>query len=91
MNVTVGPLFENHEKTIHYSSLEDAEVVLVFERNNVGLKELSQVLSEQTSDSSAFLNAMCLIQYVLNCEQHSSFSVFRSGLTVTGLPGVSVG
>jgi hypothetical protein len=31
--------------------------VLVLERSNAGLKKLSQVLSEQTSDSSAFLNA----------------------------------
>jgi hypothetical protein len=53
-----------------YSPIEDSEVVLVCERNNVGLKKLSQVLSEQTSDSSAFLNAMCL----LNWEQHFSFS-----------------
>jgi hypothetical protein len=41
-----------------YSSIEDSEVVLVTERNNAGLKKLSQVLSEQTSDSSAFLNPM---------------------------------
>jgi hypothetical protein len=38
-----------------YSSIEDSEVVLAFERNKAGLKKLSQVLSEQTSDSSAFL------------------------------------
>jgi hypothetical protein len=31
-----------------YSLIEDSEVVLVFERNNAGLKKL-QVLSEQTS------------------------------------------
>jgi hypothetical protein len=54
--------------------------VLVCERNNAGLKKLSQVLSEQTSDSSAFLNATCF-KYVLNCEQH--FFTFRSRLTVT--------
>jgi hypothetical protein len=35
-----------------YSSIEDSEVVLVFERNNVGLKKLFHVLPEQTSDSS---------------------------------------
>jgi hypothetical protein len=45
-----------------YSSIEDSEVVLVSERNNVGLKKLSQVLSEQTSDSSAFLNAVCFFK-----------------------------
>jgi hypothetical protein len=47
--------------------------VLVCERNDAGLKELSQVLSEQTSDSSAFLNATCLLKYVLNCEQQFSY------------------
>jgi hypothetical protein len=56
-----------------YSSIEDSEVVLVFESNNAGLKKVSQVLSEQTSDSSAFLNVMCLLQYVLNCEQRFTF------------------
>jgi hypothetical protein len=40
-----------------------------------------QVLSEQTSNSSAFLNVMCLVHYVLNCEQHFSFSIFRFGLS----------
>jgi hypothetical protein len=63
-----------------YSSIQDPEVVLVFERNNAGLKKLSQVLSEQTYDSSAFLNAMCLLKCVLNCEQHLSCFIFRSGL-----------
>jgi hypothetical protein len=55
-----------------YSSIKDSEVVLVFERNNPGLKKPPQVLSEQTSDSSAFLNAMRLSKYVLDCEQHFS-------------------
>jgi cobalamin-dependent methionine synthase I len=41
-----------------YSTTEDSEVVLVFERTNAGSKKLSQVLSEETSDSSAFLYAM---------------------------------
>jgi hypothetical protein len=54
--------------------------VLVSERNNAGLKKLSLVLSEQTSDSSAFLNAMCLLKEVLNCEQHFfRFSFFDPG------------
>jgi hypothetical protein len=57
--------------------MEDSEVVLVSERNNTGLKKLSQVSSEQTSDSSAFLNAMCRLKYVLNREQH--FSLFPAG------------
>jgi hypothetical protein len=52
-----------------YSSMEYSEVVLVFESNNAGLKELS-ILFEQTSDSSVFLDVMCLLKYVLNCEQH---------------------
>jgi hypothetical protein len=62
--------------------------VLVFERINAGLKKLSQVLSEQTSDSSVFLNAMYLLKYVRNCEQHFLFFRFRSVLTVTGLARV---
>jgi hypothetical protein len=48
-----------------------------FERNNAGLKKLSQVLSEQTSDSPAFLHVMCVLKYVLNCEQHFSFFSIR--------------
>jgi hypothetical protein len=56
-----------------YSSIEDSEVVLLSERNDAGLKKLSQVLSEQTSESSAFLHAMCLLKCVLNCEQHFSY------------------
>jgi hypothetical protein len=67
-----------------YSPIEDSEVVPVFERNNAGLKKLSQVLSEQTSDSSAFLNATCLVRYDHNCKEHFSFLIFRFGLTVTG-------
>jgi hypothetical protein len=45
-----------------------------------------QVLSGQTSDWSAFLNATCPIKYVLNCEQHFSYSnldYLASILTVT--------
>jgi hypothetical protein len=58
INITVEPLFKNYKKKIHLSSIEDSEVVLVSERNDAGLKKLSQVLSEQTSDLSAFLNLM---------------------------------
>jgi hypothetical protein len=55
--ITVESLFKNYRKTLFlYSPIEDSEVA--FERNDAGLKRLSQVLSEQTSDSSAFLNAM---------------------------------
>jgi hypothetical protein len=42
-------------------------------KKNAGLKKLSQVMSKQTSDSSFFLNAICLLKYVLNCEQHFSY------------------
>jgi hypothetical protein len=44
-----------------------------------------KVLSEQTSDSSALLNAVCLLKYVLNCEQNFSYFIFWSRLSVTGL------
>jgi hypothetical protein len=52
-----------------------------------------QVLSEQTSDSSAFLNVTWLLEYVLNCEQHFSFSIFWSGLSDTRINcnGISEG
>jgi hypothetical protein len=40
-----------------------------------------QVLSEQTNDRSAFLNATCLFKYVLKCEEHFSFFIFQSSLT----------
>jgi hypothetical protein len=52
-----------------YSPTEDSEAVLVFERNNVGFKRC-QVMSQQTSDSSAFLNVICHLKCVLNCERH---------------------
>jgi hypothetical protein len=39
-----------------------------------------QVLSEQTSDSSAFLNALCLLKHVLSCDQRFRFLILRSGL-----------
>jgi hypothetical protein len=58
-----------------YSSTEGSEVVLVSERSNGGLKELSQVVSEQTSDSSVSQTAMCLLMHVLNCELHLSTAV----------------
>jgi hypothetical protein len=47
-----------------------------------------QVLPEQTSDSFDFLNVVCPLKYVLNCEQHFPFFIFQSGLTVTGLAKV---
>jgi hypothetical protein len=57
---------------------DQTEVVLVSERNNAGLMELSQVVSEQTSDSSACLNVTCLLKYVLNCERSLDSSVGRA-------------
>jgi hypothetical protein len=46
-----------------------------------------QVLSEQTMDSSAFLNVMCLFKV---CTQlRTAFFIFRSGSTVTGLARVN--
>jgi hypothetical protein len=33
-NITLEPLSKNYKKTYIYSSIEDTEVVLVFERNN---------------------------------------------------------
>jgi hypothetical protein len=38
----------------------------------VFLNVIMQVLSEQASDSSVFLNAMYLLKYVLSCEQRFS-------------------
>jgi hypothetical protein len=40
---TVEPLFKNYKKQNIYSSIEDSEVVIVFERNNAGLKKLSSL------------------------------------------------
>jgi hypothetical protein len=49
-NITVEPLFKNYKKAIHFNSaIVDPEVVFIFERNNAGLKKLSQ----QSSDSFA--------------------------------------
>jgi hypothetical protein len=56
-----------------YSSIEGSEVALVFERNNAGLKKLSNFYSHQTSDSSAILNAIYLSEYAHNYEQYISF------------------
>jgi hypothetical protein len=52
---------------------EDISDKIRQKRNNVGLKKLFRVLSEQTSDSSAFLNARCLLKYVFHCERHFSY------------------
>jgi hypothetical protein len=42
---------------------------------------LSIYFSQQTSDSFAFLNPICILEYVLNCEQNFSFFTFWSGLS----------
>jgi hypothetical protein len=65
----LGPCLKTIKRQYIYSSIDESEVVLVFERNDAGLKKLSQVLSEQTSDSSAVLNAT----WVRNCRQHFSY------------------
>jgi hypothetical protein len=39
--VAVEPLFKNYKRQYIYSSIEDSEVVLVFQRNSAGLKKLS--------------------------------------------------
>jgi hypothetical protein len=75
--MTVEPLFKNYKKTIHLFI-----DIRIRSCTNAGLKKLSQVVSEQTSDSPAFLNAVCILKYVLRCEQHFSFFIFRSGLPV---------
>jgi hypothetical protein len=49
------------------------------------LKKLSSFV---WTDSSAFLNAMCLWKYILNYEQHFPFFISQSGLAVTGLTRV---
>jgi hypothetical protein len=58
-----------------YPSIEDSEVVFGFERNNAGLKNLTQVLSEQTSESSAFLNAVCLLKVRMYSTENSIFHI----------------
>jgi uncharacterized membrane protein len=40
-NTTAQPLFKNYKTQYIYTLIEDLEVVLLFERNNAGLKKLS--------------------------------------------------
>jgi hypothetical protein len=42
--ITVEPLSKKLRRQYIHSSIEDSEVVLVFERNNEGLKKLSSFL-----------------------------------------------
>jgi hypothetical protein len=58
-NVTLEPVFKNYKKTIHLFIDSRRRSYTFSERNNAGLKKLSQVLSEQTRGSPAFLNAAC--------------------------------
>jgi hypothetical protein len=47
-NVSLQPVFKKKKRQYIYSSIEDSEVVLVFERNNAYLKKLSS-FSKQRS------------------------------------------
>jgi hypothetical protein len=76
-NITVQRLLQNYKKNTFIHRYKDSEVILVFQCDDAGLKKLSN-FSEQTSNSSAFLNVMCLLTYVLNCEEH----IYLSGLSV---------
>jgi hypothetical protein len=73
-----------------YSSMEDSEVVLAFERNNAGLKKLS---------SSVHINKWliclpkCHVTFKMCIQPWTTFFIFRLGLsdiriTVTGLAEV---
>jgi hypothetical protein len=86
--MTVELLFKNYKKPIHLLIDKNSKVVLVFVRNNAGLKKLSKFCLNRQLTHLPFLPVMCLVKYVLNCEQHISFFLFRFGLTVTGLESV---
>jgi hypothetical protein len=64
-----------------YSSIEDSEVVLVFECNNAGLKKLSSVA---WTDMRLICLSKCHMslkyEYVLNCEEH--FFIFHEASVV---------
>jgi hypothetical protein len=47
-----------------------------------------QVLSEEISDTFAFLSVVCVLKCILSCEQNSSFSIFQSWLTATWFSSV---
>jgi hypothetical protein len=68
--ITEEVVFKNYKNTIHIfidirlrSFTTFWNVIMLVWRNR-------PVLSEKTSDSSAFLKVVCLLKYVLNCEQH---------------------
>jgi hypothetical protein len=87
-NISVEPLFKNYKKIIHLFIYRRLRSYVVFECNNAGLKKLSQVLSEQTSDSSAFLK--CHMSFKVYTQLRTAFFIFKSGLTVTGLSRVAI-
>jgi hypothetical protein len=60
--IALEHLFTNYKKTVHLFMDRRLRSCTCFERNNAGLKKLS----EQTSDSSA-------PRYVLSCEQQVSY------------------
>jgi hypothetical protein len=71
-----------------YSSTEHSEVVLIFERNDAGLKKLSNFVWTEKWLICLPKRLMCLFKYVVKCEQHFPFFVCRPGLTVPGLARV---
>jgi hypothetical protein len=60
-NVTEVPLFKNYRNTLHLFVDRRLKGFPFYERNASGWKELSQVLSEQTSDPSAFTKVCILL------------------------------
>jgi hypothetical protein len=45
------------------------------------LRSFFLIVAHGQSDSPAFLNPLCLLKYVLNCEQNFSFFIFRFRLS----------
>lgn len=88
-NMTVEPLLKYIKRWYISSSIKDSQFVLVSEHNNAGLKKLSQVLSEQTSYSSAYLKAVCLFKACTQMwTEFSILLIFQSRLTVPRLARV---
>jgi hypothetical protein len=65
--------------------LPACSIIFLFERNNAGLK-ICHDLSEQKSDSYAFLNA--ILSFKLCTLLSTAFFIFLPGLTVAGLAWV---
>jgi hypothetical protein len=64
-NITLGHLYKNYKKTIHLLIYRRRKLYLFF-NVMMQVRRNHQVLSEKAGDSSAFLNAMFLLKYVLN-------------------------